>query len=87
MAEFEIIDDLGSEDEEGSSDSEAEVLDPDEIEKMLDEVRKERGGRREGGGKDKGVRRRERGGKDRGGRIRERGGKDGGEGGDGMNEE
>ena len=37
--EFEIIDDLPSEEEDSSSDSEAEVLDPEEIEKMLDEVK------------------------------------------------
>ena len=37
--EFEIIDDLPSEEDDSSSDSEAEVLDPEEIEKMLDEVK------------------------------------------------
>ena len=38
--EFEIIDDLPSEDDDASSDSEAEVLDQEEIEKMLDEASK-----------------------------------------------
>ena len=38
--EFEIIDDLPSEEEDASSDSDAEVLDQEEIDKLLDEVKR-----------------------------------------------